>query len=176
MGSDIMSRKYLLSWYPGRNCWRKTYRGKTHYLGCGVCKGKTDAAGYQTALDEWWIIKAREDGLTLGIKVVPLGHAAPVPTSLQDSTPDERATYFHSQADKAGISATSLIRAARDYLQRATTLDGSVSNGPAETTVGGLAGEYLDTKRTEVTAGEISPSTMDHYVQWLKPFLMQKPL
>ncbi|GAB4547624.1 MAG: hypothetical protein Tsb0013_07510 [Phycisphaerales bacterium] len=48
-----MPRKLELTWHKPRRCWKKKRQGKTYYVGVGKCAGKTDAAGYYAALDEW---------------------------------------------------------------------------------------------------------------------------
>lgn len=52
----------IISWHRARCCWRKKYKGQTHYLATGgVCKGENDLAGYEIALGEWFDIKRRAD-------------------------------------------------------------------------------------------------------------------
>lgn len=53
-----MPRKLQLTWHKPRSCWKKKRRGKTYYVGVGKCAGKTDAAGYYAALDEWKAMEA----------------------------------------------------------------------------------------------------------------------
>ena len=64
----------ILSWYPGRRCWRKKYKGQTHYLGTGgKCNGPDDRHGYEQALGEWFAIKQRIDaGLPAALAKPPV--------------------------------------------------------------------------------------------------------
>ncbi len=48
-----MPRKFELTWFAPRKCWKKKRKGQVHYLGQGRCGGKSDLRGYQAALEEW---------------------------------------------------------------------------------------------------------------------------
>jgi hypothetical protein len=44
---------YKLTPMPSSNRWRKTYKGKTYYVGQGHCSNKADRVGYRIALEQW---------------------------------------------------------------------------------------------------------------------------
>ncbi len=48
-----MPRKFELTWFAPRKCWKKKRKGQVHYLGQGKCGGKSDIRGYEAALAEW---------------------------------------------------------------------------------------------------------------------------
>lgn len=72
--------KRIINWYSSRQCWRKKYKGKTHYLATGgKCKGEDDQEGYLEALAEFHAIKRQVDA---GLPAKP---KKPIPTNPQQS-------------------------------------------------------------------------------------------
>lgn len=65
-----MPRKLELTWDKARGRWKKFYRGKQYYFPYGT--GKTDMAGYQTALDAWQKLLTELGGPPPAPRVVPL--------------------------------------------------------------------------------------------------------
>lgn len=54
-----MPRKLELTWDKSRRRWKKKYLGKQYYFAHG--KNKTDQAGYERALEDWYTTKAKVD-------------------------------------------------------------------------------------------------------------------
>lgn len=55
-----MARTRDLTWHKSRKCYRKVYKGRTHYLKT-ECRNKSDEEGYRAALKEWQAVKAHAD-------------------------------------------------------------------------------------------------------------------
>lgn len=134
-------RKYLLTWHRPRNCWSKWYNGKRYYLAKGRCNGKTDRNGYKLALAEWQAIKAQVDRQN---NFPPNFEAVSIPDL-------ETAAYFAS--DYSSLSSD---------LSATAVLD--------QTTVAGLTGSYLEEKRLEVDAGQISAKMYAEHKAKLEDF------
>jgi len=56
-----MARTRELTWHKARSCYRKVYKGKTHYLK-SPCRNKSDDDGYRAAMREFQAVKAYADG------------------------------------------------------------------------------------------------------------------
>lgn len=60
-GDTRMSRKFQLTWFAARGCWKRKFQGKVYYLGRRkVLKGDREA--YQEAMREWLEIEAKLNG------------------------------------------------------------------------------------------------------------------
>lgn len=141
-----MAKRQIVSYYPTRDCFRKIYRGKAHYVGKGRRKGETEKQRFERAVAEWLKLKEKIDrGEKQGQES---RHAAGIKSGgLDINLPFKQIRPKHAASF------------AYDYSQDPDELPGSVVAAPADATIDELADAFLSGIRLMSQAGKRAVST-----------------
>jgi integrase len=145
--------KSMINWYPPRTCWRKSYRGKTYYLGTGNCKGEGDTEGYTAALQEFFEIKKRVDmGVSGRPERIRFHEPNPIRPSKLDIT-DAYCAFNYARLREANGNGTVLPQ--------------TVSK---ESSLDELVAAYLREHERRVAAGDLAHASQREMKECLKHF------